>query len=405
MSTETAARPRRPKGTGCLYQRPDSDVWWIKYSRYGKPYRESAKTTDKRKAEKFLKARLAEIETGTFVGPKAERVRVEELADDFLREYRINGRKSLDDVTARWNLHLKPFFGPLRGIDVTSDLIARYVDARQRQGAKNATINRELAALKTMYRLGMKATPAKVLRMPAFPHLSENNVRKGFLADNQYRNLVEGAELWFRALVECGRTYGWRVSELLNLRVNQVDLAQRVIRLEPGTTKNADGREVFMTDTVHALLTACTAGKQADDAVFTRTNGKPVRSFRGTWERECTRAGVGQLVCGHCSQPGTDTAACSKCGHKGTRYTGLIFHDLRRTAARNLRRAGIAETVIMKIGGWRTRSVFERYAIVSRNDIADAMRKLEISERAEIGHEIGHAGQTAMTDARIQRVN
>ena len=59
----------------------------------------------------------------------------------------------------------------------------------------------------------------------------------------------------------------------------------------------------------------------------------------------------------------------------------------------------------MKIGGWRTRSVFERYAIVSRNDLADAMRKLEISERAEIGHEIGHAAQTAQTEAELQRVN
>jgi len=58
---------------------------------------------------------------------------------------------------------------------------------------------------------------------------------------------------------------------------------------------------------------------------------------------------------------------------------GLLFHDLRRTAARNLRRAGIAEGVIMKIGGWRTRSVFERYTIVSQTDIADALKKLESS--------------------------
>jgi len=354
----------------------------------------------------MLKNRLAEIATGTFVGPQSERVRVEELAEDFLREYRINGRKSLDDVKTRWELHLKPFFGVLRAVDVTSDLIARYVDARQRQQAKNATINRELAALKRMFKLGHQATPTKVQRMPAFPHLSENNVRKGFLDDAQYRTLVDGAELWFRALVECGRTYGWRVSELLNLRVEQVDLTQRVIRLEPGTTKNTDGREVFMTDAVHALLSACLTGKEGKDAVFTRGNGKRVLSFRGTWERECARAGVGQLACAKCSQPNQSTAACSKCSFKGTKYTGLIFHDLRRTAARNLRRAGIAETVIMKIGGWRTRSVFERYAIVSRNDIADAMRKLQHSEaQLEIGHAIGHAEEMPTRHATTARVN
>ena len=241
--------------------------------------------------------------------------------------------------------------------------------------------------------------------MPAFPHLKENNVRKGFLDDSQYRKLVDGTELWFRALVECGRTYGWRVSELLGMRVNQVDLDQRVIRLEPGTTKNTDGREVFMTDAVRKLLSARVTGKQSDDAVFTRPNGKPVLSFRGTWEKECTRAGVGQLVCANCSEPNDTTAACKKCGFKGTRYSGLIFHDLRRTAARNLRRAGIAETVIMKIGGWRTRSVFERYAIVSRNDIQDAMRKLQTSE-AELllGHEIGHAVQATTAQPTAQSV-
>jgi integrase len=78
-----------------------------------------------------------------------------------------------------------------------------------------------------------------------------------------------------------------------------------------------------------------------------------VRDFRGTWVNACNYAGV----------------------------PGLLFHDLRRTAARNLRRAGIAEGVIMKIGGWRTRSVFERYAIVDQNDIAAAVKKLEASEQ------------------------
>jgi integrase len=75
------------------------------------------------------------------------------------------------------------------------------------------------------------------------------------------------------------------------------------------------------------------------------------------------------------------TEACQKVG-----VPGLLFHDLRRTAARNLRKAGVAEGFIMKIGGWRTRSVFERYAIVSQADIADAIGKLEVRD----GHSLGH---------------
>jgi integrase len=279
---------------------------------------------------------------------------VDELADGFLREYRINHRKSLDDAKARWELHLKPFFAGMRAVDVTSEQLERYVDKRQQEEAANATINRELAALERMFRLGQQSTPLRVVRAPKFPKLAENNVRKGFLEDAQYRKLIEyRPALWFRSLVECGRTYGWRVSELLTMRVNQVDVVQRVIRLEPGTTKNRDGREVVMTDVVFNLLGALIHGKQPDDYVFTRQNGKPVRDFRSTWEKACFHAGV----------------------------PGLLFHDLRRTGARNMRRAGIAEGVIMKIGGWKTRSVFERYAIVSRADMTDAILRLEASEK------------------------
>jgi integrase len=397
---------RRPKGTGSIYQRPDSAVFWLKYSRHGKPYRESSGTTDRRKAERMLKVRLSEITTGTFIGPQAEKIKVAELAEDFLREYRINERKSIDDATTRWKLHLEPFFGARKAIDVSSDLIARYVDARQHEGAKNATINRECAALKRMFRLGQQSTPAKVLRMPHFPHLRENNVRKGFLEDSQYTKLVAGTELWFRTIVECGRTYGWRISELRTMKVGQIDLAQRVIRLDPGTTKNSDGREVFMTDALHHLLSACSQGKGAQDAVFTRPNGTPVRDLRDAWEKACVNAGVGEYLCADCSIPVKAGAPCSKCSGKRTKYTGLIFHDLRRTAARNLRRAGISETVIMKIGGWRTRSVFERYAIVSRGDIVDAMRKLQINQHeSQVSHEIGHAAQANQLDPTPKSVN
>jgi len=346
----------RPKGTGCIYQRPDSSVWWIKYSRNGKNFRESTHTDNKRKAERTLKQRVAELVTGTFPGLHVERVRVDELAEDFLREYRINNRKSLDDAEARWNLHLKPFFAAMRAVDVSSVLIGKYVDERQQEGAANATINRELAALKRMFRLAQQATPSKVLHTPAFPKLTENNARMGFLTDTQRDALAKECAmvgLWLRTMFEVGCTYGWRVNEVQSLRVRHVDLDARTIRLDPGTTKNGAGRVVTFERELYELLSACVHGKSADDFVFTREDGKPVRVFRTTWKNVCTRAGV----------------------------PGLLFHDLRRTAARNLRRAGVAENIIMQIGGWRTRSVFDRYAIITENDIVDAVRKLEADRK------------------------
>lgn len=340
----------RTRGSGSIYKQRNSAFWWIKYSRNGKSFRESSKSTDRNAAKELLKTRLAELTTGTFKGLEIERIKVPELADDLLRDYRINERKSLDDVEARWTLHLEPFFGHLNASEVTSDLVARYIDHRQREKAANATINRELSALKRMYRLGYNATPPKVHRVPPIHKLQENNVRTGFLEDGQYEKLIDSCpDLWFRAIVEVGRTYGWRISELLNLRVRQLDLLARTIRLEPGTTKNNEGREVTMTSSVYELLSLCRHGKVADDYVFTWPDGKRVKDFRETWRKAYESAGVPKL----------------------------LFHDLRRTAARNLRKAGVAEGVIMKIGGWKTRSVFERYAIVSQSDISDAISKLE----------------------------
>jgi integrase len=340
----------RRRGTGCVYLR--GKVYWVKYHRNGKAFAESAKTTDHEKAEKFLQRRLAQVITGTFIGPRAERIKVVELADDFLREYRINGRKSMDDAETRWKLHLKPVFGHLRAVQVSTDHFNKYVDDRQQAGASNATINRELAALKRMFTLGAQATPQKVTRIPHFPHLEERNVRKGFVEDAQYVALATACAnigLWLRGLFECGYTYGWRVSELLGLRVNQVNIAGGTIRLNPGETKNDDARTVKMSAGVKALLMALIAGKPPGDFVFTR-EGKVVRDFRGAWEAATTAAGV----------------------------PDLLFHDLRRTAVRNMVRAGIPERVAMSISGHKTRSVFERYNIVSERDLDDAVRKLEV---------------------------
>jgi hypothetical protein len=63
-------------------------------------------------------------------------IRIAELADDLIREYRINGRKSIDNLQARWDLHLEPFFGLLCAVEVSSQLVASYIDTRQQENAE-----------------------------------------------------------------------------------------------------------------------------------------------------------------------------------------------------------------------------------------------------------------------------
>lgn len=257
--------------------------------------------------------------------------------------------------------------------------IERYEDLRLEQGGANATVNREIALLKQAFNLGRKATPPKVTTLLSFPErLAENNKRKGFIGDGSYPKLTGGAsELWFRALLEMATTYAWRKSELINLQCRQVDVVGETIRLDGDETKSGEPREVAMNATIKLLLRELTRGKKPDEYVFTRENGRRVRDFRGTRAAACIAAGLGTMVCRSCQKP-VDGEKC-ECGARGKalKYVGQLFHDLRRTGARNLRIASVSEGVIMEIGGWSTRSVFECYNIKSKSDSVDALKKLD----------------------------
>ena len=181
--------------------------------------------------------------------------------------------------------------------------------------------------------------------------------RTGFLEDAAHVRLARECSkegLWLRALLTVAYSFGFRSGELLSMRVRQVDLLSRTIRLEVGSTKNDEGRITPMTDEVFKLLTACVVGKQPDDFVFTREDGRRVQSFRKRWKKVCLQAGV----------------------------PDLIFHDLRRSGVRNLRRLGVQESVVMKISGHKTRSVFERYNIIDEADLTEAARKLNEKQNA-----------------------
>lgn len=172
-------------------------------------------------------------------------------------------------------------------------------------------------------------------------------------------------EPWWRALLTLAYQFGWRKAELLGLRVSQVDLKARTIRLNPGTTKNLQGRVVKLTGEAVDELVNCLHGKASDDFVFSRTDGRKVSDIRSRWQVACHKLGLGLYEVKRVN------------GKRTRRYEGLVFHDLRRSAVRNLVRAGVPEVVAMRITGHKTRSVFDRYNIVSEADLADAAKRLE----------------------------
>ena len=157
---------------------------------------------------------------------------------------------------------------------------------------------------------------------------------------------------------------GWRIaSEVVPLEWRQVDWHGRVVRLEAGTTKNGDARTFPFTAALETLLSAQLSEherlKKAGRLVpfvFHR-DGDPIRDFRGAWDTACEGAGC----------------------------PGRIPHDCRRTAVRNLVRAGIPERVAMTLTGHKTRSVFERYNIVSDGDLRDAAARLDSAVRTLSG--------------------
>ncbi len=335
---------------GMLYRR--GRIWWIKYYRDRKPFRESSKSEKWADAKLLLRTREGQSEINFTPKTRTEGIGFRQLAADLMDEYRANNRKSFMWLKRRIELHLMPVFNGFSAIEITTDRARAYIIARQQQGASNGTINRELAALKRMFSLASRMTPPKVTHVPFIPMLKETNVRQGFFEHREYLALLHELPHHLKPLLTFGYFTGARKGELLQLQWCQIDLEARTAHLEPGTTKNGQARTIPLTDQLLQLLRNQEVTNQTHSAncefVFCR-RGKQIGNFQRAWTSACKRAGL----------------------------VGRLFHDLRRSAVRNMVRAGVPERVAMAISGHKTRSVFDRYNIVAERDLHDAARRLE----------------------------
>jgi integrase len=341
------------RGDGGIFQR--GPIWWVVYWHRGTRVRESSRSTDRRVAQRLLQTRRQTAGTAQFIAPKTEQLPFSELTALYLKDQRDNRRRSLDHAE-RYVRNLLAAFGEDRALDVTADRIEEYRDQRRADGLQPASVNRELAALRRMFKLAVRKG-----KLPASPHIElldeSENVREGFLEPPEFEAVCALLPQYLQDAARFAYLTGWRIGAIRALEWRAVDLRARTLLLRAAHAKNKRAKLLPLTGALLALIERRVAARDlACPFVFPGAAGGRLGDVRKAWKRACATAGV----------------------------RGVVFHDLRRSGARNAVRAGVPEQVVMELGGWRTRAMFARYNVTSERDLADAIERVSdyLAERA-----------------------
>lgn len=354
------------RGQGRVFQR--GAYFWVAYYSHGKEEREAARhvrtgdkleASDKNRHEagRFLKRRLGEIAAEqhggrAFVGPQQERVTVNELLDGLERDYKLRNRWNIKTASV-----LKPLrnrFGTWRAVDLTSDAIGKYIEELRGEQYSNASVNRRTQLLGQAFKVALRNK--QLSQQPFIPRLSEvGNERQGFFESADFEAVCQKLPEYLRDFCRFGFVTGWRKGSIQSLRWSDVGEDVIYLRAENSKTRKPETIPVegelagiIERRRAAAILRSDESEPRFAEFVFHR-EGEPVGDFRKAWATACKEANV---------------------PHR-------MFHDLRRTASRNMIAAGVPQAVAMKITGHRTDSMFRRYAIVNEEQKREALAKTQ----------------------------
>src|ERR1035437_6438138 len=350
-----------PRGTGggSIFKR--GQLWWCRVYVDGVPVDESSKSDNYEAAKRHLTKMNGRKERGELGGANAK-MTVDRVIDHYLDVCKHSVQPDTRQIYEYvFDANIRPFFGKLRADKVTTAHLLEYRKQRTAAGRSASTANRELVILRAALRAAAHATPPMIAlaSIPRFTLEDERPfARTGFVVDDQFSKVLAELPSHLHPLTVCAYNSAVRVGALKKIAWPQVDFQAGLIRLYK--TKNHEPRTIPFLGDMETHLLAAKAHRDEFYAdckwVFSHL-GEQIRSFKGSWEAAVKRAG----------------------------YPDLLFHDFRRSGIRNLKRAGVSDTVAMRISGHKTRAVFDRYNIVDEGDLTDAAAKVKAFRAGQKG--------------------
>jgi integrase len=333
---------------------------WIHYTVNGKTTREPTRTTNVVKARKLRAKRMEQHGRGE-PGRSAEKVLVGELLDALTTNYEVNGRASLRTLKGHLAA-LRPAFGQVRAIDVTTDLLEARQLLWQRSGTSNATVNRRCNTLRRAFNLARRAR--KVHVVPYIPRLEEQSPRGRYIAPADFAALVERLPAYLHPFADFAYRHGIRKGQLARTQRRFVDLQRGVVAWPPAECKHREPHVAPLADDALALVRGLMQAPPlwcpylfhgphcAPGRVASRTYGC-VGDFKKSWASACKAAGF----------------------PVGRKAGGYVFHHTRNTAATNMRAGGMEEADAMKVTGHTTAHVFRHYDIGNVEALRQQMQR------------------------------
>lgn len=357
-----------------------SNVWWLDYGVAGVRYRESSKKTSKREALDLLRDRIGKRKDNTLTG-RPDRVTLADLKEGLRKHYARAGNASWKRAAQAFT-HLDAFFGETaKAIAITKARVSDYQDARLAAGAARNSIRYEIGVLSAAF--GVAVDQDLLVTKPVFKQPAEGDKRTGFIETTDFAVLVANLPRDVADLVRFLRMTGWRRGEGTGLLWAQVDWNDEhypgehdepvpgpnaCVRIGEADTKGGDARTFPLAGAAELRDLLLARWRVRDGLHVFHRKGEPIGDFRKVWSKACKTAGL----------------------------EGRLVHDLRRSAARDFRRAGVSEGVIMKLCGWKTRDMFDRYDIHSLEDLQRGVAR----RFSENGPDSGENGkQTANNSA------